>query len=477
MSVYYIASVSSGGSTGNTGLSIGSPWPLSKLNTFENAGDTILINKGDTLSSTITLSRSGTSGNPITYDIYGSATNNAVIDGGASTTNKSLNITGAFIVINNLSIQNSFVFASGTLYITGTHDVTINNCHVKQGFRGIHVHSCTGNIVINGCYVETISNVNGASTAGPANGDGALIQFDTCTGAGQSITNNKCYTASPGPGVGDIISLYISSGTSGSYIQVTGNQVQGGSTGGNGYCGIGMGDNGGQYQFVNNNLIANSGWAGAQIAGGSFIDFSHNKIYGARFTFPQGGVGTLDGIGVFSTGTPPTNITAGNNNINWTNYSSGNINNLYLETTPTLVATPTNWSTNTANTTADPLAPSTIVSNPLFSSGDWNVVVIPVFNYSPSTNVFIVGTTITNLTPNITSQYYPITSYSISPSLPTGLSFSTSTGIISGTPSVTSSNTVYTITATNLAGSSTTTANIAVNASLGTLMRRKCFLI
>lgn len=53
--------------------------------------------------------------------------------------------------------------------------------------------------------------------------------------------------------------------------------------------------------------------------------------------------------------------------------------------------------------------------------------------------------------------------YTISPSLPTGLSFNTSTGAISGTPTVASGTTTYTITATNSSGNTTTTINITVN--------------
>ena len=54
------------------------------------------------------------------------------------------------------------------------------------------------------------------------------------------------------------------------------------------------------------------------------------------------------------------------------------------------------------------------------------------------------------------------TGYTIDKTLPTGLSFSPTTGIISGTPTVASPATVYTITGYNAAGSSVTTVTIAV---------------
>ena len=56
------------------------------------------------------------------------------------------------------------------------------------------------------------------------------------------------------------------------------------------------------------------------------------------------------------------------------------------------------------------------------------------------------------------------TSYSISPStLAAGLSFSTSTGLITGTPTATRAATTYTITATNAGGSSSDTFSLTVN--------------
>jgi len=85
----------------------------------------------------------------------------------------------------------------------------------------------------------------------------------------------------------------------------------------------------------------------------------------------------------------------------------------------------------------------------------------PVISYSPSTNTYTVGTAISSLTPANTGG--AAVSYSIGTTLPAGLSFSTSTGVISGTPTVASTVTTYTITATNAAGSGNTTVTITVN--------------
>ena len=55
-----------------------------------------------------------------------------------------------------------------------------------------------------------------------------------------------------------------------------------------------------------------------------------------------------------------------------------------------------------------------------------------------------------------------VTTWSISPSLPTGLSIDTVNGTISGTPTVVYSLATYTITGSNSGGSGTTTVTIIV---------------
>src|SRR5260221_4145040 len=55
-----------------------------------------------------------------------------------------------------------------------------------------------------------------------------------------------------------------------------------------------------------------------------------------------------------------------------------------------------------------------------------------------------------------------ITGYTISPALPAGLTFDTTTGNISGTPTVITPATNYTITAYNVSGGSTAIVNLAV---------------
>lgn len=85
---------------------------------------------------------------------------------------------------------------------------------------------------------------------------------------------------------------------------------------------------------------------------------------------------------------------------------------------------------------------------------------VPVISYS-SPETYYTGTAIPNLSP--TNIGGAATSYTISPALPAGLVFNTTTGVISGTPTAPSPATNYTVTATNASGNGNCTLNITVN--------------
>ena len=76
-------------------------------------------------------------------------------------------------------------------------------------------------------------------------------------------------------------------------------------------------------------------------------------------------------------------------------------------------------------------------------------------------NVYIKGSAITALNPTVSGG--AVTGYTITPSLPTGLVINSTTGIISGTPTVISPSTTYTVTATNSGGSVSAGVNLTVN--------------
>jgi hypothetical protein len=78
-----------------------------------------------------------------------------------------------------------------------------------------------------------------------------------------------------------------------------------------------------------------------------------------------------------------------------------------------------------------------------------------------ATNNFTINSPIVPLNPTVNGN---VTSYSVTPSLPPGLTLNTTTGVISGTPTQLSTATNYTITASNSSGSTTFIISIAVSA-------------
>ena len=91
----------------------------------------------------------------------------------------------------------------------------------------------------------------------------------------------------------------------------------------------------------------------------------------------------------------------------------------------------------------------------------------PAFTLSASAETKTVNTAITGYT--ISSTGGTIASYAISPAAPAGTTFSTSTGILSGTPTATQAATAYTITATNATGSATRTFTLTVTSVVYTV--------
>ncbi len=87
--------------------------------------------------------------------------------------------------------------------------------------------------------------------------------------------------------------------------------------------------------------------------------------------------------------------------------------------------------------------------------------VSPPANLSyPSPSSATVGAAIAPLSPTVTGS---VTTYSVAPALPPGLSLNATTGIISGTPTVTTVPAAYLITASNSGGSATFNLSLAVN--------------
>lgn len=379
---------SSSGSTSNTGLTITSPWPLSKLSGTFSAGDQLLFKKGDTFTGTVNFTSSGTSGSPITLDLYGTALANAVIDGGGSTSAPVLQISGNYVTVNNLVIQNN-AHANGVVYLApATHDISLNYLYINNGIRGVYAYQSgsggVANLTVLHCYFTNI-----ADNATHTHGGGSAIQFNAVNGSGVEIAYNQSYvdmslSATARLGVGDIYNLYQCNGTSSSNMLVHDNWARGGSSYAPGEAGLILGDVGGSYQYGYNNIFISSGAVGCQVQGGHDINMSNNKLYSPSYSYTFNGLS----FGNYS-GTSCYNITMGGNIINWRNGNGGGgaIQNYYIDNTGNststgvsggaALATPTNWSTNTAYSTAGAVD-DTALPNPLWTGSPWNTATTPL---------------------------------------------------------------------------------------------------
>jgi hypothetical protein len=109
------------------------------------------------------------------------------------------------------------------------------------------------------------------------------------------------------------------------------------------------------------------------------------------------------------------------------------------------------------------LAEKIIRITPVSSGG--STLTAPAFSLSLSSETKTVGILISGY--SITSTGGTIASYSITPDLPAGLSFSTSNGLITGRATETRTATTHTITATNATGSASNTYRLRVTGDIG----------
>jgi hypothetical protein len=119
-------------------------------------------------------------------------------------------------------------------------------------------------------------------------------------------------------------------------------------------------------------------------------------------------------------------------------------------------SSPLSLMTPEIRTTAVPVAKSSIAE-----------LEAPAFTLSSIEETNTVNNAITGYM--ISSTGGSIASYSISPAAPAGLAFSTSTGLLSGTPTSAAGATAYTVTATNASGSTTRTFTLTVTAIVYTV--------
>ena len=125
-------------------------------------------------------------------------------------------------------------------------------------------------------------------------------------------------------------------------------------------------------------------------------------------------------------------------------------------TSPISVTGLTNGTAYTFTVVATNAAGNGAASDP---TGSVTPLATPAISYATSPKSFTLGVNDSML---VTSTGGAVASYSVSPALPAGLTLNTTTGRIGGTATVAVAAADYTVTATNVGGSSTATVNITV---------------
>lgn len=231
------------------------------------------------------------------------------------------------------------------VFLYNCYNVTVDYNNITNVSTGVYVVNTTsGGIVVN--YNQFLNMV------GPMP-RGQFVQFNTVSGAGNSISYNKGENIFGQSNPEDAINVYKSNGTPSSPIQVVGNWIRGGgpsATGG----GIMLGDTGGSYEIASNNILVDPGQYGIAIAGGDHMSITNNSIYGKAQSFTN--------IGLYiwgQSGSACTNATISGNQVKFMNKSNTE-NDAWVGTGE---STPSGWSTNTfgANISAS-ILPAVVVS-------------------------------------------------------------------------------------------------------------------
>ena len=124
------------------------------------------------------------------------------------------------------------------------------------------------------------------------------------------------------------------------------------------------------------------------------------------------------------------------------------------------------WNDGSTTYAAEATYPSSgTVAGPVTLTATWTATTLaaPAFTLSSSSETKAQNVAITGYT--ISSTGGTVASWSISPAAPVGLTFNTSTGLLSGTPTTVQTATIYTITATNATSTATQTFTLTVTAA------------
>ena len=251
--------------------------------------------------------------------------------------------------ISNLEISNPNGIC---IRLINCSNITIQNCKLGPSKEeGVYLYNCT-NVKITNCSMEAIStglsavesfsiqfNYNDVKNVKGPFPRGQMSQFDDVTGAGSSVSYNILENIAGESSPEDAISLFKTHGTVDSPVKVIGNWIRGGGPSLSG-GGIILGDYGGSYINVENNILVDPGQYGIAITAGTNLTIKNNKIYARQQSF------TFWGLMSYIQYPDPTHSnTIMNNEVNWKNHQ-GILRNFWDDGKGGVIA---GWSTNVYN--------------------------------------------------------------------------------------------------------------------------------
>lgn len=198
------------------------------------------------------------------------------------------------VVIENLTISNP---DGPCVEIIDSSDVVVQNSELGPcGGKAVEVED-SSSVRLNALTIrDTESGVYAVESEGVAVTNSVFrdagrnfVQFDKVTGSGNQISNNSGRNRLGGSDAEDFVSVYQSSGTSGSPLMVTGNSFSNGGPSTSG-SGIMVGDLGGSNIVVKGNSLVNPGQVGIGVPGGSNIKVVGNSVFSGPHPWSNVGI-------------------------------------------------------------------------------------------------------------------------------------------------------------------------------------------
>lgn len=219
---------------------------------------------------------------PATVDDWPDVSGPIVVDSERGVTLKGLSISnpdGVCVRIEGsgqVTIENSEIGPCGgkAIEIVNSTSVSLDRLTIHDSASGVYALNSQAVSVTNSRFQDAGRN---------------FVQFDKVTGEGNVIAGNTGTNRLGGSDAEDFVSVYKSSGTSGSPLRIVGNSFRNGGPSNSG-SGIMVGDEGGTHILVQGNSLTNPGQAGIGVPGGSNIRVLGNTVFSAAQPWSNVGI-------------------------------------------------------------------------------------------------------------------------------------------------------------------------------------------